>query len=55
MHFIEVHRKPVPTPRPRTPSHVPDSGSGLIVLSCVILLLAVIRKKLGWFPSRPGW
>jgi|HubBroStandDraft_6_1064221.scaffolds.fasta_scaffold10805_4 hypothetical protein len=55
MYIAEIHRRPIASPRPRTPAHVPDSGSGLIVLSFVILLLAIIRKKFGWFQRHREW
>jgi hypothetical protein len=55
MYLAEIHKRPVASPRQRTPAHVPDSGAGLIVLSVVILLLAILRKKLGWFPRRREW
>jgi len=55
MYLAEVRMRPTTHPRPKTPTHVPDSGSGLIVLSCVILLLAIIRKKFGWFQRSGGW
>ena len=53
---MDVHAtvmKPVARPRPR--AHVPDSDTGLIILSVVILLLAIIRKKLGLFKRHHPW
>ncbi len=53
---MDVHgtvMRPIARPRPRV--QVPDSGAGLIVLSVVILLLAIIRKKLGLFKRRRSW
>ncbi len=55
MYVAGIPMKPVASPRPKTPSHVPDSGSGFIVMSVVILLLAVIGKKLGFLKGRPDW
>jgi hypothetical protein len=55
MYFVLEPMRPVASPRRSVPAHVPDSGSGLILISVVILLMAVIWKKLGFSRSRPDW
>jgi len=44
--------RPVVPPRHRVPMHVPDAGSGLILMSVITLLFAAIMKKLGFFARR---
>ena len=44
---------PIKQPRPpQPPAHVPDAGGGLILMSIVVLLAAIVWKKLG-FSKRP--
>jgi len=55
MHFVLEPMRPVASPRRSVPTHMPDSGNGLILISVVILLVAVIWKKLGFSRRRPDW
>jgi hypothetical protein len=43
-----IPMKPSAPLKPAVPMHVPDAGSGLVVMSGILLVMAILWKKLGW-------
>jgi hypothetical protein len=52
MYLSMIPMRPIGRPRPKIPLHLPDAGSGLILTSIVVLLMAGIGKKFGFFHRR---
>jgi hypothetical protein len=47
MYIAVVPMRPTSAPKHRVPKHVPDVGSGFILLSVVVLLMAAVWKRFG--------
>lgn len=43
-----ISMRPLAPHKPVVPMHVPDAGSGLVVMSGILLVMAILWKKLGW-------